>query len=157
MIEGLKKSREKAKKEREKWKKQKQKERRLTFMGSFRSQRQSSPGASACAGHVCGKSDSDPHHHRRLRHGEAANFQSCRWICCRNAMLVAGIVTLVRLYAIDGLVGGKVPTIMGMQFRLHWRIQQCGKGHGRRHCLNGRAIMLASVLGGLFETVLGFY
>ena len=61
----------------------------------------------------------------------------------QNAMLVAGIVTLVQLFAI-GPVGGKVPIIMGA----------ATMGGG---VLAYGAIMGASIIGGLFETVLGLF
>ena len=42
----------------------------------------------------------------------AAEFADLRVTLLQNAMLVAGIVTLVQLYSI-GPIGGKVPIIMG--------------------------------------------
>ena len=42
----------------------------------------------------------------------------------QNAMLIAGIVTLIQLYAI-GPIGGKVPIIMGTKFRIYRCLQQC--------------------------------
>lgn len=72
----------------------------------------------------------------------------------QNAMLVAGIVTLVQLYAI-GPIGGKVPIIMGTSSGFigvfNSVVQVMGGG-----VLAYGAIMCASVIGGLFETVLGF-
>ena len=59
-----------------------------------------------------------------LAGGEFADLQLS---LLQNAMLIAGIVTLVQLFGI-GPVGGRVPIIMG-----------------------------ASIIGGLFETVLGFF
>ena len=56
----------------------------------------------------------------------------------QNAMLIAGIVTLIQLYAI-GPIGGKVPIIMGTSSGF---IGVCSS--------------VASVMGGLFESVLGF-
>ena len=72
----------------------------------------------------------------------------------QNAMLVAGIVTLVQLYAI-GPVGGKVPIIMGTSSGFIGVFNSVAKVMGGGIAGYG-AIMLASVLGGLFETVLGF-
>ena len=69
-------------------------------------------------------------------------------------MLVAGIVTLVQLYAI-GPVGGKVPIIMGTSSGFIGVFNSVAKVMGGGIAGYG-AIMLASVLGGLFETVLGF-
>ncbi len=45
----------------------------------------------------------------------------------------------------------------GHQLRLHRRVPERGQGHGRRHCCPTAAIMGASILGGLFETVLGAF
>lgn len=44
--------------------------------------------------------------------GNAQDFAAIQVTLLQNAMLVAGIVTLVQLFAI-GPVGGKVPIIMG--------------------------------------------
>ena len=72
----------------------------------------------------------------------------------QNAMLVAGIVTLVQLYAI-GPCGGQVPIIMGTSSGF---IGVCNSvaaimGGG---VIGYGAIMGASIVGGLFEAVLGF-
>ena len=75
-------------------------------------------------------------------------------VLLQNAMLVAGIVTLVQLYAI-GPVGGKVPIIMGTSSGFIGVFNSVAKVMGGGIAGYG-AIMLASVLGGLFETVLGF-
>lgn len=73
----------------------------------------------------------------------------------QNAMLVAGIVTLVQLYSI-GPCGGKVPIIMGTSSGFlgvfNSVVAQMGGG-----VLAYGAIMGASLIGGLFETVLGFF
>ena len=86
--------------------------------------------------------------------GAGSEFAELQVDLLQNAMLVAGIVTLVQLYAI-GPVGGKVPIIMGTSsgfigvFNSVARVMGGGiAGYG--------AIMMASILGGLFETVLGF-
>ncbi|MDD6442364.1 MAG: solute carrier family 23 protein, partial [bacterium] len=72
----------------------------------------------------------------------------------QNAMLVAGIVTLIQLFSI-GPVGGKVPIIMGTSSGFigvfNSVVQVMGGG-----VLAYGAIMGASVIGGLFEAVLGF-
>lgn len=72
----------------------------------------------------------------------------------QNAMLVAGIVTLVQLYAI-GPCGGKVPIIMGTSSGF---IGVCNSVAGLLGggILSYGALMGASIVGGLFETVLGF-
>lgn len=73
----------------------------------------------------------------------------------QNAMLVAGIVTLVQLYAI-GPVGGKVPIIMGTSSGFigvfNSVVGVIGGG-----ILSYGAIMMASILGGIFEGILGFF
>ena len=73
----------------------------------------------------------------------------------QNAMFVAGIVTLVQLFAI-GPIGGKVPIIMGTSsgFIGVFNSVVATMGGG---VLSYGAIMGASILGGLFETVLGFF
>lgn len=73
----------------------------------------------------------------------------------QNAMLVAGIVTLVQLYAI-GPIGGKVPIIMGTSSGFIGVFNSVAASMGGSVLTYG-AIMGASVLGGLFETVLGFF
>lgn len=72
----------------------------------------------------------------------------------QNAMLVAGIVTLVQLFAI-GPCGGEVPIIMGTSSGF---IGVCNSVAGVMGggVLSYGAIMGASIIGGLFETVLGF-
>lgn len=72
----------------------------------------------------------------------------------QNAMLIAGIVTLIQLFAI-GPCGGKVPIIMGTSSGF---IGVCNSVAGVMGggVLTYGAIMGASILGGLFETVLGF-
>ena len=73
----------------------------------------------------------------------------------QNAMLVAGIVTLVQLFSI-GPVGGNVPIIMGTSsgFIGVFKSVAATMGGG---VLAYVAIMGASIIGGLFETVLGFF
>ena len=72
----------------------------------------------------------------------------------QNAMLIAGIVTLVQLFAI-GPCGGKVPIIMGTSSRF---IGVCNSVAGimGNGVVSYGAIMGACILGGLFESVLGF-
>ena len=73
----------------------------------------------------------------------------------QNAMLVAGLVTLVQLYAI-GPIGGKVPIIMGTSsgFLGVMRSACTAMGGG---VIGYGAILGASIIGGIFETVLGFF
>ena len=73
----------------------------------------------------------------------------------QNAMLVAGIVTLVQLYSI-GPIGGKVPIIMGTSSGFIGVFNSVARSMGGGVIAYG-AIMGASILGGLFETVLGFF
>ena len=73
----------------------------------------------------------------------------------QNAMLVAGLVTLVQLYSI-GPIGGKVPIIMGTSSGFIGVFQSVVKVMGGGVAAYA-AIMGASILGGLFETVLGFF
>ena len=81
-------------------------------------------------------------------------FGSLQVDLLQNAMLIAGIVTLIQLFAI-GPVGGKVPIIMGTSSGFigvfNSVVQVMGGG-----ILAYGAIMCASVIGGLFEGILGF-
>ena len=73
----------------------------------------------------------------------------------QNAMLVAGLVTLVQLFAI-GPVGGKVPIIMGTSSGFIGVFNSVANTMGGGILAYG-AIMGASIIGGLFEGVLGFF
>ena len=70
-------------------------------------------------------------------------------------MLVAGIVTLVQLFAV-GPVGGNVPIVMGTSSGFIGVFQSVAKTMGGGIIAYG-AIMGASIIGGLFEGVLGFF
>ncbi len=72
----------------------------------------------------------------------------------QNAMLIAGIVTLIQLYAI-GPIGGKVPIIMGTSSGFIGVCNSVAAVMGNGVLAYG-AIMGASLIGGLFEGVLGF-
>ena len=72
----------------------------------------------------------------------------------QNAMLIAGIVTLVQLYAI-GPCGGKVPIIMGTSSGFIGVFNSVVGIMGGGVLAYG-AIMGASLIGGLFEGILGF-
>jgi NCS2 family nucleobase:cation symporter-2 len=87
-----------------------------------------------------------------LSGGEFADLQVT---LLQNAMLVAGIVTLVQLFAI-GPVGGKVPIIMGTSSGFIGVFNSVAASMGGGVLAYG-AIMGASIIGGLFETVLGFF
>ena len=73
----------------------------------------------------------------------------------QNAMLVAGIVTLIQLFSI-GPIGGKVPIVMGTSSGF------IGVFHSITATMGGGviaygAIMGASIIGGIFEGILGFF
>lgn len=70
-------------------------------------------------------------------------------------MLIAGIVTLIQLFSI-GPIGGKVPIIMGTSSGFIGVFNAVASSMGGGVIAYG-AIMGASILGGLFETVLGFF
>ena len=82
-------------------------------------------------------------------------FASLQLILLQNAMLVAGIVTLVQLFSI-GPIGGKVPIIMGTSSGFIGVFNSVASTMGGGVLAYG-AIMGASIIGGLFETVLGFF
>ena len=73
----------------------------------------------------------------------------------QNAMLVAGLITLLQLFSV-GPVGGKVPIIMGTSSGFIGVFNSVAATMGGGVIAYG-AIMGASILGGLFETVLGFF
>ena len=83
-----------------------------------------------------------------------AEFADLQVELLQNAMIVAGIVTLVQLYAI-GPIGGKVPIIRGTSSGFIGVFNSVVGVMGGGVAAYG-AIMGASVLGGLFESVLGF-
>lgn len=72
----------------------------------------------------------------------------------QNAMLIAGLVTLVQLFAI-GPCGGKVPIIMGTSSGFIGVCNSIAGVFGGGIVAYG-AIMGASIVGGIFEGVLGF-
>lgn len=84
-----------------------------------------------------------------------AGFGDLRTALLQNAMVMAGIVTLVQLFSI-GLVGGKVPIVMGTSSGflgvLNNTVAACGGG-----ILAYGAIMGACIVGGIFEGVLGMF
>ena len=73
----------------------------------------------------------------------------------QNAMLVAGLVTLVQLFSI-GPIGGKVPIIMGTSSGFLGVMKSVAATMGGG-VIAYSAILGASIVGGLFETVLGFF
>ena len=87
-----------------------------------------------------------------LAGGEFADLQVS---LLQNAMFVAGIVTLIQLYAV-GPVGGKVPIIMGTSSGFLGVFNSVAATMGGGVMAYG-AIMGASILGGIFESVLGVF
>lgn len=73
----------------------------------------------------------------------------------QNAMIIAGIVTLVQLYSI-GPCGGKVPIIMGTSSGFIGVFSSVVATMGSGVVAYG-AIMGASIFGGFFEGILGFF
>ncbi len=84
-----------------------------------------------------------------------AEFADLRLALLQNAMLIAGVVTLVQLFSI-GPVGGKVPIIMGTSSGFIGVFSSVANTMGGGVLAYG-AIMGASLIGGLFEAVLGFF
>ena len=87
-----------------------------------------------------------------LAGGEFADLQVS---LLQNAMFVAGIVTLVQLFTI-GPVGGAVPIIMGTSSGFIGVFNSVVGSMGGGVLAYG-AIMGASIIGGIFESVLGFF
>ena len=85
----------------------------------------------------------------------AGEFADLQLHLLQNAMLVAGIVTLVQLFAI-GPIGGNVPIIMGTSSGFIGVFNSVAATMGGGVLAYG-AIMGASKIGGLFEGVLGFF
>ena len=83
------------------------------------------------------------------------DFAALQVTLLQNARLIAGIVTLVQLFAI-GPIGGKVPIIMGTSSGFIGVFQSVVEIMGGGVAAYG-AIMGASLIGGLFETVLGAF
>jgi uracil-xanthine permease len=84
--------------------------------------------------------------------GEA--FAAIQVSLLQNAMLIAGVVTLIQLFSI-GPIGGKVPIIMGTSSGFIGVFQSVAAIMGGGIIGYG-AIMGASLIGGLMEAVLGF-
>ena len=87
-----------------------------------------------------------------LAGGEFADLQVS---LLQNAMMIAGVVTLIQLFAI-GPIGGKVPIVMGTSSGFIGVFNSVAASMGGGVLAYG-AIMGASIIGGLFETVLGFF
>lgn len=86
--------------------------------------------------------------------GVGSEFADMQVALLQNAMWIAGIVTLVQLFAI-GPVGGKVPIIMGTSSGFIGVFNSVAQVMGGGVLAYG-AIMCASIIGGIFEGVLGF-
>ncbi len=84
-----------------------------------------------------------------------SEFADVQLALLQNAMLIAGIVTLVQLFGI-GPVGGRVPIIMGTSSGFIGVFNSVAASMGGGLVAYG-AIMGASLIGGLFEAVLGFF
>lgn len=87
--------------------------------------------------------------------GSGSEFAAVQVSMLQNAMIIAGIVTLVQLFAI-GPVGGKVPIIMGTSSGFIGVFNSVANVMGGGILAYG-AMMGASLVGGLFEAVLGFF
>lgn len=83
------------------------------------------------------------------------SFAAIQITLLQNAMLVAGIVTLVQLFTV-GPIGGGVPIIMGTSSGFIGVFQSIANMMGGGVLAYG-AIMGASIIGGLLETVLGAF
>ena len=83
------------------------------------------------------------------------SFADIQVVLLQNAMLMAGVITLVQLFTV-GPIGGKVPIIMGTSsgFIGAYRsvVEMMGGG-----VVAYAALLGAAVVGGLFETVLGAF
>lgn len=73
----------------------------------------------------------------------------------QNAMLVAGLVTLLQLFSI-GPIGGQVPIVMGTSSGFLGVMRSVAASMGGGVVAYG-AILGASIIGGLLETALGFF
>lgn len=84
-----------------------------------------------------------------------AGFAELRTALLQNAMIIAGIVTLVQMFSI-GPIGGKVPIVMGTSSGflgvLNNTVAACGGG-----VIAYGAIMGACIVGGIFEGILGAF
>lgn len=73
----------------------------------------------------------------------------------QNAMLMAGLITLLQIFTI-GPVGAKLPIVMGTSSGFIGVCSGVASTMGQEIVTYG-AIIFASFIGGLFETVLGFF
>lgn len=87
--------------------------------------------------------------------GIIADNQALYVTLLQNAMLVAGLVTFVQLFSI-GPIGGQVPIIMGTSSGFLGVMRSIAATMGGGVVAYG-AILGASIVGGVFETILGFF
>jgi uracil-xanthine permease len=87
--------------------------------------------------------------------GATSEFADVYVELLQNAMIIAGVVTLIQLFSI-GPVGGQVPIIMGTSSGFIGVFKSVAANMGGGLIAYG-AIMGASMIGGLFEGVLGFF
>ncbi|MDO4287564.1 MAG: solute carrier family 23 protein [Eubacterium sp.] len=73
----------------------------------------------------------------------------------QNAMIVAGVATLIQLFAI-GPIGGKVPIVMGASSSFIGAFSNVAASMGGGVLAYG-TIMGATIIGGVLEMVLGFF
>lgn len=83
-----------------------------------------------------------------------AGFADLQVSLIQNAMIVAGLVTLLQLYGL-GPCGGRVPIVMGTSSGFIGVFAGIAATLGNGVAAYG-AIMGASIIGGILETVLGF-
>lgn len=76
-------------------------------------------------------------------------------VLLQNAMLIAGIITLLQIFAV-GPIGAKLPIVMGTSSGFIGVCQNMAVSLDGGTYAYG-AIMGASLIGGLFESVLGFF
>ncbi len=83
------------------------------------------------------------------------DFAALRLAILQNAMLIAGIVTLIQMFSI-GPIGGKVPIIMGTSSGFLGVMKGIAGTMGGGVIAYG-AILGACIIGGVFEGVLGLF
>lgn len=87
--------------------------------------------------------------------GAGSEYAQIQVALLQNAMIMAGIVTLIQLFAI-GPIGGKVPIVMGTSSGFIGVFSSITKIMGGGILAYG-ALMGASLIGGLFEMLLGAF
>ncbi len=87
--------------------------------------------------------------------GSAAEFATIQVSLLQNAMIIAGLITLLQLFSI-GPIGGQVPIIMGTSSGFIGVFSSVTNVMGGGIVAYG-AIMGASIIGGILETILGAF